>query len=308
MDENMKSQRHHWWPEAVSQFWKSPEDGFTGWLRPDGTLKRLPPKNLGAITNGHAVRWGKDPNDASGCDASFEKEFDRADTDFPGIVARLESLNRMDQTDAAKAVRFLAVRLPDIEVARLMECIVSLIVRSPMTRKAAVGLAESLRGPLPERERNTLISANLWHLQRRFVDGLGTHGKFLVIYSPRREFIVGDGFFNNFGSLSPPHHPKMLVPLTPGMAVLYARPMQYKVEPRVSTLTIDAGEADALNIAVQVYAKDNIFFRREQPLVSDYFRRAEHQRFLSTDNPVDQLIECIPGVPARTRRFTWHTS
>jgi hypothetical protein len=88
-------------------------------------------------------------------------------------------------------------------------------------------LAEGLRGPLPQRERNTLISANLWHLQRRFVDGLGTRGKFVVIYSPKREFIVGDGFFNNFGSVSAPHHPKMLelgashlvLPVRPAAAV-----------------------------------------------------------------------------------------
>lgn len=305
---DMKSQRHHWWPEAVSQFWKDPEDGFSGWLRPDGTVKRLPPKNVGAITNGHAVKWGKDPDDTTPWNASFEKEFDRADTDFPGVVAWLESLDRTDQPDAAKAVRFLAVKLTDAEIARLMECVVSLVVRSPVTRQAAVALAEGLRGPLPERERNTLISANLWHLQRRFVGGLGTRGKFVVIYSPKREFIFGDGFFNNFGSLNAPHHPKMFVPLTPGMALLYARPMRYLVEPRVTTLTIDAGEADALNLAVQVYAKENIFFRREQPFVLDYFRRAEHQKFASTDNPVDQLIECIPGVPARNQGFTWHIS
>jgi hypothetical protein len=169
----VKSQRHHWWPEAVSQFWKSPEDGFTGWLRPDGTVKRLPPKNLGAITNGHAVKFGKDPDDTTGWDASFEKEFDRADTDFPTVLAWLESLDRTDQPNAAKADRFLAVRSTDAEIARLLECLVSLVVRSPVRREAAVALAEGLQGPLPERERNTLISANLWHLQRRFVDGLG---------------------------------------------------------------------------------------------------------------------------------------
>src|SRR4051812_20432983 len=102
----MKSQRHHWWPEAVSQFWKSPEDGFTGWLRPDGTVKRIPPKHLGAITNGHAVKWGKDPADTTGCDASFESEFDRADNLFPDSITWLDCLNRTDQPDAATAARF----------------------------------------------------------------------------------------------------------------------------------------------------------------------------------------------------------
>lgn len=307
-EDSVKSQRHHWWPETLSEFWKDPEDGFTGWLRPDGSVKRLPPKNLGAITNGHAVKWGKEPDDRTGCDASFETEFDRADSHFPGVLAWLKSLDRTDQPDAAKPVRFLAVQSNDAEISRLMECLVSLVVRSPVTREAAVALAEGLRGPLPERERNTLISANLWHLQRRFVDSLGTHGKFVAIYSPQREFIFGDGFFNNFGSMSAPHDPKIFLPLTPETAVLYTRPIRYIEEPRVTTLTIDAGEADVLNCAVQVYGKEHIFFRREQPSVSDCFRRAEHQKFTSTDNPIDQLIESIPGVPARRREFTWHMS
>jgi hypothetical protein len=302
----LKSQLHHWWPEVVSDRWKDPKDGFTGWLRPNGTIKRVPPKNLGAITNGHAVKWGKDPDDTTGMDANFESEFARADSEFPKVLKWFESLDRVDQPNAAKEVRFLSVKATDIDLARLVESLVSLIVRSPRTREAAVGLAEGFRGPLPERERNTLTSANLWHLQRRFVDGLGTRGKFLVIYSPVRELIAGDGFFNNFGSVSLPHHPKMLVPLTPEMAVLYARPTQYVAEPRVATLTIDADEADVLNFAVQVYAKQHIFFRREQPVVHDTFRRTEHLRFATTDNPVEQLIEYIPGVPARTRAFTWH--
>lgn len=303
----MKSQRHHWWPEAVSQFWKDPEAGTTGWLRPDGMVKRLPPKNLGAITNGHAVKWGKDPDDTTGVDASFEIEFDKADTNFPTVIEWLESLDPTKQLDAPKADRFLAVKSTDAEIAPLMECIVSLVVRSPRSREAAVALAEHLRGPLSEQERNTLIAANLWHLQRRFVENLGTRGKFVVLYSPTREFIFGDGFFNNFGSVNTPHEPKILVPLTPGMAVLYVRPTQHMVEPRLTTLTIDAWEADVLNIAVQVYAKDHIFFRRERPLVSEYFRQAEHQQFKSTDNPVDEVIENIPGVPRRSQAFTWHT-
>jgi hypothetical protein len=100
-------------------------------------------------------------------------------------------------------------------------------------------------------------------LQRRFADSLGMSGKFVVNYSQSREFIFGDGFFHNFASVHVPHYPRMLVPLTPEMALLYARPTQYRVNPRMMTFTADASEAHALNQAVHVYARDNIFFRLE---------------------------------------------
>ncbi|HEX5462474.1 MAG TPA: hypothetical protein VFX20_21080 [Steroidobacteraceae bacterium] len=43
-----------------------------------------------------------------------------------------------------------------------------------------------------------------------------------MLYSDDREFIFGDGFFHNFTAMAQSHAPKMLAPLTPGIAVLYA--------------------------------------------------------------------------------------
>jgi hypothetical protein len=295
---SLKSQRHHWWPEAVSQFWVSPEDGLTGWIRPNGSVKRLPPKNLGGITNGHAVKYSKDPNDSMGVDASFEGEFERADSAFPAVVRWLDSLEFQSLEPSQGTGRFTPIDSNDAEVASLLECMVSLVVRSPMTREACARLSEAWRGPLAARERNALISMNLWHLQRRFVDGLGVNGKFVVIFSPSREFIFGDGFFSNFQPANLPELPKMLVPMTPRAAVLYVRPIRYGREPRISTLSVDADDADALNLAVQVYAKENIFFRQEQPSVSAYFAGSNHLTFSDSANPVDRLIGLIPGCSA----------
>jgi hypothetical protein len=110
-----------------------------------------------------------------------------------------------------------------------------------MTRESAVALAEDLRGPLPTRERNALIGANIQHLQRRFVESIGTSGKFVVLYSPDCEFIFGDGFFHNFTSMMRPLVPKILAPLTPRIAVLYACPTSYLTNPRISTLVVTEG-------------------------------------------------------------------
>jgi len=70
-------------------------------------------------------------------------------------------------------------------------------------------------------------------------------------------------------------------------------------EPRLCTLVVSTEEADGFNYGVQVYSKDEIFFRHEQPVISDAFRRAEHLEYSGLNRPIDQLIHSIPGVAAR---------
>jgi hypothetical protein len=296
------SKRHHWWPEAVSQHWTD-QDGFINWLRPDGQVLPLSPGNAGVIGHGHSIKLGRDAAEASLWDTSFEKEFDRADTHFPGVIDWLEKFEKRPISDAPIADRFLGVKALDTEISLLVEGLVSLAVRSPMTRESAVGLAEDLRGPLPTRERNTLIGLNIRHLQRLFVSTIGTSGKFVVIYSADREFIFGDGFFHNFTSMIRPAIPKILAPLTPRIAVLYARPMSYLTNPRISTISIRAEETDGLNLAVQVYARNALYYRQERPNITEHFEQGKHLRFSTSDNPVDRLVESIPGARPQKRIF-----
>jgi len=200
--------------------------------------------------------------------------------------------------------RLLSQPSPDAMIRLLVEGLVSLAVRSPMSRQAAVSLAEHFRGPLPSRERNTLIGLNLRANQRMVADSIGTRGKYAVIYSPDREFIFGDGFFHNITSPNhPPHNPTILVPLTPRISVLLVCPLQYTVEPRLVTLVISAEEADAFNRVVQVYAKEMLFFRSESPSLTDDYRQGKHLEFSEPGHIVDDLIESLPGVPPRNRIF-----
>lgn len=120
----------------------------------------------------------------------------------------------------------------------------------------------------------------------------------MVVFSPQRELIFGDGFFSN---LTPPvDHllsPKLFVPLTPRIAVLFARPSRFTVLPRMVTVTTAAEETDALNRAVHVYAKDAIFYRSERPAMTKEFAQKKHLVFADHRNPVDRLIHEILGVP-----------
>lgn len=295
----IKSERHHWWPECVSDFWKD-DEGQTHWIWPDGTIKRMPPKNLGVIGNGHHIKLGNN-GESTPWDECFEPVFQKADANFPAVINWLDGLDRVARPDACdQTSRFLAQPCTDEMIGPLVECLVSLAVRSPMSREAAVGVAEHLRGPLPERERNALIGLNLRGNQRRAADSIGTRGRYAVIFSPDREFVFGDGFFHNITGTNPPLRPCILAPVTPRITVLMARPMRYKEKPRLVTLVISASEAEAFNQVVQIYSKDKLFYRSEQPVLVDEYRRNEHRHF-SGPCIVDDLIESLPGVPPQNR-------
>ena len=296
----VKSERHHWWPECVSEHWADTEGGVH-WLLPSGQVRRATPNNFGVIGNGHHIKLGDDPAVGSVWDTSFETEFQRADNNFPAIIDWLNSLNRCDPPfDRPVSSRIVANPVEDERFADLIECLVSLAARSPMHREQAVALAEEFRGPLPERERNSLIGANIQRALRNAVRNLGGGGKAMVIFSPEREFIFGDGFFHNLTIQGEHwHHPKLLAPLTPWMSVLFTRPAGYRIEPRLVTLVANAAETDALNYAVQVYARDMLFYRSERPQVDEAFTCGRHKIFANDRNSVDRLIYEIPGVQPR---------
>lgn len=296
----VKSERHHWWPECVSQYWADSEGGVH-WLLPSGEVRRATPNNFGVIGNGHLIKLGNDPTVGSGWDTSFEPEFQKADNNFPKIIEWLNSLYRCDPPfERSVSSRLVVNPVVDEQFAELIECLVSLAARSPMHREQGVALAEELGGPLPERERNSLIGANIQRALRNAVRNLGGRGKAMVIFSPEREFIFGDGFYQNLTVQGEYwHHPKLLAPLTPWMSVLFTRPVGYSTEPRLVTMVANEAETDALNYAVQVYARNMLFYRSERPQVDEAFTCGRHKIFANDRNLIDRLIYEIPGVPPR---------
>jgi hypothetical protein len=244
---------------------------------------------------------GDDPTVGSPWDESFEAEFQKADDNFPQIIDWLDSLNRCDPPfDRGIASRILPQSAPNEQFSLLIECLVSLAARSPMHREKGVALAEHYHGPLPERKRNGLIGMNIRHAHRNAVQSLGGCGKVMVIFSPEREFIFGDGFFNNLTVQGQHwHHPKILAPITPWLSVLFVRPISYMAEPRLVTLVASSKEADELNSAVQVYSRNALFYRAERPEVDDTYTCGKHKIFADHRNSVDGLIHYIPGTPPR---------
>jgi hypothetical protein len=297
----VKSERHHWWPEAVSKRWAG-EDGGTGWITPDGKVKRLRPDALGVIGNAHHIKFSQVLGENTPWDSSFETAFNRADSSFPTVIDWLEGLPREALFDRPLRQRFLPQICQDQKLEILTECVVSLAIRSPRNREAVARTIEHLRGQLEERERNMLIAANMQGSQRLVSDSIKSSAKFAVLFSRGREFIYGDGFFHNVTNpVNRPHYPKFFVPITPHVSVVITRPMQYMVEPKLSTLVLSDEEVVLCNHAVQVYSGCALFYRSEKPDLDDAFKRARHMTYEHPDNPIDTLIRAIPGIPDRDR-------
>lgn len=290
----LKSERHHWWPECISRHWAD-DAGGVHWLLPDGEVRRAKPAAFGVIGNGHLIKLGNKPDEPTAWDQNFETEFHNADANFPAVIKWLEGLDY--QSDGRQKTGFVPQSSSDELFGQMVESLVSLAIRSPMTREACVLLAEHFRGPLPERERNSLIAINLRDMHRRTVQSLGSRGRATAILSPHREFVFGDGFYHNLASPNiVPHSPLILAPITPRLAILYAKPIQYAVEPRLSTLIVNAEEAEMINQSVQIYARKMLFYRSEKPELSDEYRRDEHLQFSSSHNIVEEMMCRMPGI------------
>jgi hypothetical protein len=79
------------------------------------------------------------------------------------------------------------------------------------------------------------------------------------------------------------------------------RPTSFTVEPRLSTIVLSDDEVDRCNHAVQVYSRQALYFRSHRPAVEDAFACTEHRSYSHPDNPIDNLLRSIPGVPPRDR-------
>ena len=150
----------------MSRYWAD-SYGLVNRLTPDGRVNHAPPERFGSIGNAHHIRLSRNQHEASDWDESFEHVFDLADTAFPGVIEWLAALEHVPAHHVkSREDRFHPVHASEDRLRSLVECLVSLAVRSPMNREAAVSLAEHYRGPLDGRERDALIGLNMRSCQR----------------------------------------------------------------------------------------------------------------------------------------------
>lgn len=258
---------------------------------------RVPPSQLGKIGNGHHIKLGSTFGGDTSWDSSFEREFDAADGHFPSLIAWIEGFQRKYLTGINLTSRFVPQEASDDQLKTLTESVVSLAVRSPRNREASVAIADKIRGPLSNSERNPLIGVNMRQSQRLISDSIQHNGKFAVLFSAGQEFIFGDGFFHNCTAvINPLHAAKMLVPITPNMSVIVARPASFAVEPRLSVIVLSDEEVECCNDAIQIYSRDQLFFKSQKPILSESFTCKKHLVYVNQKNFISTLISSIPGI------------
>lgn len=264
---------HHWWPKSLSKGWCD-ASGRIQSIRHDGWRKAYVPKAIGRIIDGHNILPGGPWN------ATFEPLFDRADNDFPAVVAWLKGLHRKA---LSKPHRAHAPEFPELMRTRLAHCAASLIARNPtMREKARRGIASyRLQPGVPQpgaADMTELVTRNIEHLYLEFARIIATSGKFAFLYAPQdREFIFGDGFLHNFEPMRHlAFHGLCLIPFVPEVTVLWFLPASSWVFPKAVTMPLREDELAFCNEAIQVYSRDFIYYRFDEPVISDALGTASH--------------------------------
>lgn len=247
-------------------------------IRPNGTLHRAPPGAFGAITNAHHMKIG------GPWDSTFEPIFNEPDSEMAAFVRWLATLEAaLAPPDWPMVERISPQPLPDERAAQIARVTASLLARSPSIRASIKRTTEYFRSGLgiadPTVDK-TLIAAN----QRGLYDAYRKrmmHGRWAILFSEEKEFIVGDGFLHNFPASQDALNSglKLVLPILPTATIVYMSPMQYPTEPRLVTLRLGADEVERLNAITQVYASDFLFYRDDRPELTDAFRYGEHRQF-----------------------------
>jgi hypothetical protein len=252
----IKTERHHWWPQGVSKRWLD-EDGVIHQLFWDGRdIPQTNTKNFGVIGNAHSIKFAVKPTVWDQC---FEGIFQSADKAFPSI---LDWLNSLEKGKTYFNLRSQQENKENLDI--LLECILSLVVRSPRFR-------HSLKSNISLYNKNVrehLINLNQRDVLNRLKANTLGRGKFAILFSSDHEFIFGDGFYHNFTSIDAPSEPKIIIPLLPNVCIFYSRPISYNPYPRLVTTELSKDEIDFINRTTMVYSRDFIFYRSQKPDVT----------------------------------------
>jgi hypothetical protein len=285
----IKGEKHHWWPEGLSNYWGD-ERGLARRIDVRGKVIPSNPKEFGKISDGHNILF----ENGSPWQSTIEHYFDAADQNIPRVVDWLWSFARQRLSQEAECENLDLLR----------ECIISLVVRSPRYRNAQSSLVESFRGKLKKAESKRLIAANIHQKYSTLVKRSKGVGKFALLFSREFEFIYGDGVYSNIGATRENLFGlKVAIPMTPNIAVIWSSPMACRTHPRLISVEADKEVVDIINNSVQVYSKEYLFFRIQQPRLMDEFKLCEHRIYNHQTDPVDTLIESL--IPDDNRRRYW---
>lgn len=283
-----KPSNHHWWPKSLSQFWKN-NNGSIHMLSPNGEVKTVPPAQVALIRNGHNIKLSVLPGENTAFDCSFESVFDKSDINFPMVVTELLKVIQRHEGDFRKLN--ISEYFSDDFFCLLIECAISLTVRSPRYREKIKSAVERYRGPLSNIENKKYIALNMKNKHESIVKGIAKRAAVCILYDPKGRFIFGDGFYQNIPVVIPPLNTlTLVVPFTPDITVI-VHSGQSREYLSTNIISINSRELELCNHTIQVYSNNTIFSKSLDLTVDDYFKENAFMEFDFLDDPMSKLIE-----------------
>ncbi|MGQ3922431.1 hypothetical protein ACTJMU_05235 [Mixta calida] len=282
-----KPSNHHWWPKSLSQFWKN-ENGLIYMFSPDGEIKAVPPAQVALIRNGHNIKLSDLKGEETAFDCSFESVFDNSDINFPMVVTELLKLILKHEEGFRKLN--ISERFSDEFFCLVVECAISLAVRSPRYREKIKSIVELYRGTLSNNESKKYIALNMKGKHESIVQRIAKSAAICVLYDPKSRFIFGDGFYQNIPAIIPPLTTlKIVVPFTPAITVI-VHSGKSRGYLGTNVININSSESELCNSAIEIYSNNVIFSKSLNLNIDDFFKVNKFMEFNFLDDPMSNLI------------------
>ena len=299
-----KSREHHWWPVALQKYWAD-KNGDVSWIDPEGVIqkKRIRNRKIAYKSHGHTMFRG------SVWETNFEVEFSRADDAVPKIVETLLDLKPLGRTPTEffSLMRLILKRdrhlrdmckfyhLDEGVHRSLLLVLCSLVIRSPGNRNRYENYPAIMGLPPDEEVGKGNMSSKFQVAKKLCETGLISNQYFVLIHSPLKRFIFGDGNLDWLTEQLVVNRidGRALVPLTPHLCVYFCTPRSMRAIPNCASFSAATWMVELINDIVQIYLRDKLFFLGKPPVLTEVFRR---RQFLEHKQKTDELIDMLDEV------------
>ena len=303
MESGQKKRNHHWWPVGLQSYWAD-RAGDVSWITPDGKIdkKRFVNRRIGFKIHGHTIFRG------TAWESNFEDEFD-IDNEVHNIINALLRMKPFGRTprEFFALIKMLVKKdrslrdmckfyhLDDGLHRDLLLLIHSLLIRSPRNRSRYEGYPRSFGRP-PDEEVGKANMVQYYRIAKKLCqNGLISNQYFVLMHSPLKKFIFGDGSLDwlTSGLLANRVNGRALLPLTPQLCVYFCTPISMRSTPNCASLSVAPWMVDWVNDITQIYSRDKLFYLGRPPEINDAFRQ---RQFLEHKAKGDALIEMLDEI------------
>lgn len=126
---------------------------------------------------------------------------------------------------------------------------------------------------------------------------------YVFLYSPRKEFIAGDGVLNALTSslTGGAIRGHALLPMTPHICVYVCTPSRIKSDINFASLMVPDWMVEMQHEITMTYSKENVFFRSKAPNISDDFTSNEFRAYSSHQHELLDYLNALVHYGARYR-------